>query len=748
MSNSESHANGLVRELGLTEALAIGLGTMIGAGIFVLSSLAARDVGPGAALSYIIAGLICLPTAMNISELATGMPQAGGSYHLISRALGPLAGAIVGPGNWLGLTFATGFYLLGFAEYVAYFLPIPPQITTIVAGALFIWLNYRGAKLSGSVQNVIVIILVLILGLFIVRGLFSIDPALHKPFLPNGWGAVLGGVGLIIVSFTGFEKVSTIAEEIKRPGRNLPLAIIGAVSIATILYGLVLYVSTGIVPYAEQVTYQAPLVEAANRFMSTAGVVGMSAAALLATASSANAAIFASSRINYAMGRDQILPSWFNEIHPKFLTPYRSVIVTGVGATLLALSGQAEVLAEISSALFMVSYGLLALSVVIMRRSRPTWYTPAFRVPLYPVVPLLGGVLAIAVIFTMEPISQLAGIGLVGISLAWYFVWGRRKCDVEGALKPWMARERPLEPVIAHAERATATSGHEIMVAISNPQTVDTLLDFAIRLATSDADGSILALNVVQVPRSISLEAAEYYIHQAEIPNKKAIERALAYTETSAVPVQVRQQPAHGIASGIVAVASNHMDTRLILLGWHGPLTRSRIADHITKEVIRSSPHDVAVLLDRELNDFDRILVPAGGGPHARLGIRLACQLLTNLGVGITVLRVTDSDDEDEDVQHEALQHLIENEQGEIMEGVTTKVVRADSIVEGVVMEAREGYDLIIIGASEEWFLKSWLFGSIPDQIADRAPCSVLMVRKHEPEPVSRMRRIVKGVRE
>ncbi|MGC9399796.1 MAG: APC family permease [Anaerolineae bacterium] len=368
---SDSHSNGLVRELGLTEALAIGLGTMIGAGIFVLSALAARDVGPGAALSYIIAGLICLPTAMNISELATGMPQAGGSHHLISRALGPLAGAVVGPGNWLGLTFATGFYLLGFAEYVAYFLPIPPQITTIVAGALFIWLNYRGAKLSGRVQNIIVIILLLILGLFVVRGLFSIDPALHKPFLPNGWGAVWAGVGLIIVSFTGFEKVSTIAEEIKRPGRNLPLAIIGAVSIATLLYGLVLYVSTGIIPYAEQVTYQAPLVEAANRFMSTIGVVGMSAAALLATASSANAAIFASSRINYAMGRDQILPSWFNEIHPKFLTPYRSVIVTGVGATLLALSGQAEVLAEISSALFMVSYGLLALSVVVMRRSRP-----------------------------------------------------------------------------------------------------------------------------------------------------------------------------------------------------------------------------------------------------------------------------------------------------------------------------------------------------------------------------------------
>jgi len=369
-------------------------------------------------------------------------------------------------------------------------------------------------------------------------------------------------------------------------------------------------------------------------------------------------------------------------------------------------------------------------------------------VPLYPVVPLLGGVLAIAVIFTMEPLSQLAGIGLVVLSLAWYFVWGRRKSGVEGALKSWLARERPLEPVIARAERVAATSGHEILVAISNPKTVDMLMKFALRLAKSDADGSILALNVVQVPRSISLEAAEYYIHQAELPNKETIERALTYTETHDVPIRVRQQPAHGIASGIVAIAENHTHTRLLLLGWHGPLTRARIAEHITKEVVRSAPHDVAVFLDRGLNGLDRILVPAGGGPHARLGVRLACQLLASYGGTITVLRVMDPDDEDGEAQQEALQRLIENEQGEPLEGITTKIVQADTIVKGVAAEARENYDLVIMGASEEWFLKSWLFGSIPDKIAESVPCSVLMVRKYEPELISRMRRVIKRIRE
>lgn len=163
-SGQATVGTGLVRELGLMEALAIGLGTMLGAGIFVLSGLAAERAGPAAAISYVVAGLICLPIAMTISELATGMPKAGGSYYFISRALGPLAGSIVGPGNWLGLTFATGFYLIGFGQYVSYFLPVPTRAAVLVAGLFFIYLNYRGAKVSGRIQNIIVSLMIVLLG--------------------------------------------------------------------------------------------------------------------------------------------------------------------------------------------------------------------------------------------------------------------------------------------------------------------------------------------------------------------------------------------------------------------------------------------------------------------------------------------------------------------------------------------------------------------------------------------------------
>lgn len=246
-----SNSKQLLRELGLKEALAIGLGTMIGAGIFVLPGIAVERAGQAAGITYLLAGLICLPVAMIISELATGMPQAGGSYTFIAEALGPLAGSVVGPANWLGLTFANGFYLIAAGKYLALFLPVPPWAAALIFGLLFVWLNYRGAKISGGVQALVVLVLVGILATFVVAGLFK-NPAIPRESFPiHGWAPVVGTIGLIIVSFTGFEKISTIAEEVKQPGRTLPLAIIGSVVIATVLYVMLVFVSTGLMPPGE-----------------------------------------------------------------------------------------------------------------------------------------------------------------------------------------------------------------------------------------------------------------------------------------------------------------------------------------------------------------------------------------------------------------------------------------------------------------------------------------------------------------
>ena len=742
--------HGLLRELGLKEAIAIGLGTMIGAGIFVLSALAAGRAGPAAALSYVLAGAICLPIALVVSELATGMPRAGGSYTFITQALGPLAGSIVGPGNWLGLTFATGFYLLAFGEYLSLIAPIPPWVGSLLAGLLFTGLNYRGAKITGSIQNLVVVVLATILILFIAIGIPNVDRGLYQPFAPNGWRVAVSLVGLIIVSFTGFEKISTVAEEIKQPERNLPLAIVGSVIIATIIYALILFVMTGIFPYAELGEREAPLVEAAGHIAGPVGTAVMLAAAMLATLSSANAAVMASSRIGYGMGRDRVLPGWFSYIHPRHNTPSHAILITGGLGMLLSLTGRAETLAEISSALFMVSYALLCLSVIVMRRSRPFWYQPAFRVPLYPVLPVVAGLLCLAVILTMAPESRTAGLGLVGASLVWYLFWVRRQATVTGEFGPLWERERPLEGVIEAAQSAGRTNGHEILIPLLPTTKAEPLLNLAGALAQADDRRVIVALEVVRVPPQTPLEFSEAQLARRSIAQEDSpLARVARQGAAMGVPVRPKCRAAHALASGILAAAETRTTVELVLLSWQGPLSAGQIYGSPSKTVLQEARCDVAVLREHDLGEVHRVLVPAGGGPHARLGLRLAADIARSDDAELTVLRVVHPD-EDMDLEAEmrGLRHLADEVLGGSDPRVRTRIVVHEAVVDGILEETQAGgYDLLVIGASNEWAVKSLLVGAVPDAVADRAPCSVLMVRRYERAGISAVRRVVRSVK-
>jgi amino acid transporter/nucleotide-binding universal stress UspA family protein len=738
----------LLRELGLKEALAIGLGTMIGAGIFVLPGIAVARAGQAAAISYLLAGLICLPVAMIISELATGMPQAGGSYTFISGALGPLAGSVVGPANWLGLTFANGFYLIATGQYLALFLDVPPWTAALVFGLLFIWLNYRGAKMSGGVQILVVLVLVCILSLFVVGGLMN-DPAIPRESFPiHGWGPVVGTVGLIIVSFTGFEKISTISEEVKQPGRTLPLAIIGSVAIATVLYVMLVFVSTGLMPPGEIDPQRGLLLEAATLTFGPMGEAVMLVAALLATLSSANAATMASSRISYGMGRDLVLPGWFGRAHAKYKTPSNGILFTGGLAILLAMTGKAETLAEISSALFMVSYILLSLSVLIMRRVKPTWYRPQFHAPLYPLLPVVAMALCLGVIFTMDHFSIVAGFSLVGLSLVWFVFWVRKNAIVAGEFSPFWERERPIERFI-EAVGSGRSDEHEVLVPLWGKADPAPLLDLASAMAMTTQGGVIDILEMAVVPPQITLESAHAstarYNNSAKDNASKIITRAAA----NGVNIRTRQRPVRSPDSGVIAFIEAHPDVGLVMTNWKGSLASSRIYNSPTKNIIEKAPCDVAILLARNYTQFKRILIPIGGGPHARLGLRLASRFAEGEAAELTALRVLRSDPKpDIPVEMEGLNHVVTDVLGEDAEKAVPQIVVDDNVIKAILNTAKEGkYDLLVIGASQEWQIKSLLAGSLPDAIAEKSPCSVLLVRHYEPAGVSLTRRILSSLR-
>lgn len=739
----------LLRELGLREALAIGLGTMIGAGIFVLTDIAVERAGQAAAITYLLAGLICLPVTFIISELATGIPQAGGSYTFIAEALGPLAGSIVGPANWLGLTFANGFYLIAAGQYLALFLPTDPWVAALAFGLLFVWLNYRGAKVSGRVQNLVVLALIGILTLFVIAGLTR-DPAIPRESFPiHGWGPVFGSIGLIFVSFIGFEKISTISEEVKNPNRTLPLAIIGSVIIATVLYVLLVLVSTGLMPAGVIDPRRGLIVEAANRVFGAGGEAVMLVAALLATLSSANAATMASSRIGYGMGRDLVLPGWFGRTHERFKTPANGIIFTGGLAVLLAMTGQAEALAEISSALFLVSYSLLSISLLVLRRVKPRWYRPGFKAPLVPFLPLLTILLCLGVIFTMDAFSQAAGAALVALSLVWYLVWVRKKAVVTGELAPMWERERPMERLIEAVRPGDRREGREVLIPVWDGAEPAPHLELAAALGAVNDELLITILKMEVTPPQIPLELAQEQLPHRTVGISEGSSEAVARTAEKGVPVRVLSRAVRSPESGALAYIDTHPSVSLILAHWEGSLSSSRIYGSPTKKILETAPCDVAVLLPRNFSGVDRILIPVGGGPHARLGLRLAAQFARGEHAELTALRIVrPNPDLDVEVEEEGLQRVVGDVLGEAHAApVVSQVVVSENVIDAILETAREGeYDLLVIGASEEWQIKSLLAGSLPDAVADRSPCSVLLVRRYESAGISWTRRILSSL--
>jgi len=305
-------------------------------------------------------------------------------------------------------------------------------------------------------------------------------------------------------------------------------------------------------------------------------------------------------------------------------------------------------------------------------------------------------------------------------------------------------QELPIENALTAIARWDEARRREILVAISNPDTVAALISLAANL--SRPDERIVALKVVTVVGGTPLATAQSHANVSR-RFRDILQVATKRGAEAGVRVETVLQAAHVAAQGIVEVAASRPATRLLLLGWHGPLARGHLGASVCRDVIRTAPCDVAIFLDRGLGSaVGRILVPAAGGPHARLGLRLACDLAGGEASRLDVLRVARPGRATDVAAHKrAVEKLIRDELGDEPRGtVTARVVQSPSVLSGILDASSDGYDLMIVGASEEGALHNWLFGSIPDTLAERAPCSVLLVHKREPASVSRIRRAVK----
>jgi len=435
--------SGLKRELNLLDMFCIASGAMISSGLFILPGIASARTGPSLFLSYIIASFLAIPGLLSNAELATAMPKAGGDYFFITRTMGPSIGTIGGTASWFSLSLKSAFALLGMGAYVAFIMDVPVKLIAVFFCILFTALNIKGVKEAGLLQRVLVFGLFATMLFYIFYGFPQVKVEKFTPFAPFGTAAIFGTAGFVFISYGGLTKIASLAEEVKNPGRNIPLGMILSIIIVGILYALVVFVTTGVLESETLYNSLTPISDGAHIFMGTFGTVIMAIAAVLAFVSTANAGIMAASRYPVAMSRDKILPPFFKNIDQKAKTPHFSIVFTGAFMLIAIIFLDLEILVKVASTFLILLYVFVNLSVIIMRESKIQNYKPRFFCPLYPWLQIAGILSGLFLIFEMGVTTYIISAIFISIALLWYLFY----------VKPRVKREFALIHVV---ERVTA----------------------------------------------------------------------------------------------------------------------------------------------------------------------------------------------------------------------------------------------------------------------------------------------------
>lgn len=436
----EEDTGGLMRCLSGFDLTLLGIGAIIGAGIFVLTGVvAATKTGPAIVLSYIIAGLACLFSALSYAELATAIGGCGSAYAYAYVGFGEIIAWMVGWDLLLEYSITISTVAVGWSSYVrsllqafsiriANIVTVGPGIAIdflalciiSVISALLIW----GVRSSTRFNNIIVGVKLLVILLFIIVASRHVNPDNWHPFLPFGWIGVAKGASLIFFAYIGFDAVSTSAEEVVNPQRNLPIGIIGSLFVSTLLYIVISALLTGMVSY-RSLDVASPISDAliAIGYQGMAGVISVGALAGLTTV--ILVLFYGLSRIFFAIARDGLLPKYFSVLNPKTKTPMRIIVVCGIWMALISALFPINLLTELVNIGTLVAFTLVCLGVLILRKTQPHMHRP-FKTPFMPYVPILGMVSCLYLIANLPWLTILRFVVWFIVGMGIYFSFGRK----------------------------------------------------------------------------------------------------------------------------------------------------------------------------------------------------------------------------------------------------------------------------------------------------------------------------------
>jgi APA family basic amino acid/polyamine antiporter len=409
----------LKKTFGLFDAFNVGIGAIIGAGIFVITGIGASLAGPALLLSLLISAGIAVFTALSFTELSIRIPKEGGGYEFAHELISSFAGFLTG-WLWLISNVVVGAVVsLGFAHYFALFFPIPVHVTAVVACLIILTINYLGAKDLEVVNNILVVFKLFILLCFVFFGLQSINTQnITTSFFPNGSVGVLQGAAFMFFAFAGFARITVIGEEVQDPKKTIPRAIILALVVSTIIYILVSYTAIGLIGYQNLANSGSPLADAAHQEGATM-VLFISLGALAATFSVLLTTLLGTSRVSFAMARNHDLPAFFKKLHPRRNTPYIAILIFGIIMTLFAAFTDLTSAVAISNFAALFYYAMANYAALKMKNPN-----------LPRIIPIIGLFSCIFLLFFLTPTAWIIGSLALLIGVVYYFGVKKQKKEI------------------------------------------------------------------------------------------------------------------------------------------------------------------------------------------------------------------------------------------------------------------------------------------------------------------------------
>jgi basic amino acid/polyamine antiporter, APA family len=521
----------LKKELGLLNVFCIASGAMISSGLFILPGIAHARAGSSVVISYFLAGLLAMTGMLSQAELTSAMPKAGGDYFYINRTMGPSVGTIGGMMTWVSLCLKTSFALVGMAAFTSIIIELDARIIGILLCIVFFFVNLIGTKEAAKLQTVLVLGLFGILIIYIAFGIPNMQVQNLENFAPNGFRGVIATAGFVFVSYGGLLKISSVAEEVKDAARTIPLAMIFSLLFVTILYVLVVFVTTGVLKDSVLNNSLTPISDGAQAFWGYPGRIVLSVAAILAFVSTANAGIMASARYPLALSRDKLIPEGFGKINKRFRTPYVALLVTSL-FIILTLFFKLEILVKMASTVLFLAFIFSCLCIIILRESHLQNYQPKFKSPLYPWIQLVGILGSTFLIIEMGAAALIASSVLILGGFIIYWFYGRVRTDKEYALLHLIERITAKELTYRGLESELKEIIKERDEIVEDR--FDTLINKAFVLDCSDSLTMEDLFKIISKKASDELEVDENSIYSSLIEREG--ESTTAITPTLAIP--------------------------------------------------------------------------------------------------------------------------------------------------------------------------------------------------------------------